>query len=150
MGVWRLNEPLDGEEGGLEYQDTGVYVGVLVGLVGHVVEVVAVLVVRDLGAHYLGDFLGLVLPAGPGLRRVLVLYLFDEVTHERVLVLHFVGGEWVFGEEGEFLLFAAGGEAVGGGGDEVVLGADLEFVLEQLLQPLGGDVLVLEAAHFGE
>jgi hypothetical protein len=33
---------------------------------------------------------------------------------------------------------------------EVALGADLEFVLEQLLQQLGGDVLVLEAAHFGE
>jgi len=33
---------------------------------------------------------------------------------------------------------------------EVALGADLEFVLEQLLQQLGGDVLVFEAAHFGE
>jgi hypothetical protein len=34
--------------------------------------------------------------------------------------------------------------------NEVALGADLELVLEQLLQQLGGDVLVLEAAHFGE
>ena len=33
---------------------------------------------------------------------------------------------------------------------EVALGTDFEFVLEQLLQQLGGDVLVLEAAHFGE
>lgn len=32
---------------------------------------------------------------------------------------------------------------------EVALGADLEFVFEQLLQKLGGDVLVLQAAHFG-
>lgn len=33
---------------------------------------------------------------------------------------------------------------------EVTLGADFEFVLEQLFQQLGGDVLVFEAAHFGE
>ena len=33
---------------------------------------------------------------------------------------------------------------------EVLLRAHLQLVLEQLLQQLGGDVLVLEAADFGE
>ena len=33
---------------------------------------------------------------------------------------------------------------------QVALGANLDFVREQLRQQLGGDVLVLEAAHLGE
>ena len=70
-----------------------------------------------------------------------VLGEFDQFLDD----LHRADGAVVVGVEGLLELFTEDLAL-----HEVAFGADLEFVLEQLLQQLGGDVLVLEAAHFGE
>ena len=82
-------------------------------------------------AHFLAGF-------GGGVE---VLGEFDQLFNDQ----HRRDGAVVVGVEGLLELLAEDLAL-----HEVALGAHLEFVFEQLFQQLGGDVLVLEAAHFGK